>query len=201
MERVISAASGAALTAQQREEQIQANAALDTTRGRPDAWMIGLQIMARSADGTAQVFALSLLRTYLSTGARNAAGDDSSRTNVACIRENLLAFIGSNVAATNLPSYPPIYIVNSIATVLALCIKIEFPSLWPSAFHDMLAIGSSTDSGLELTVRVLVDVVIEIVQYDVQRSKAEVTLNSAIKDHMRSTTIGAFYQMEPLHPV
>ena len=69
---------------------------------------------------------------------------------------------------------------------MALLIKLLFPESWPSAFSDFLAVGRESTAGLDLVVRVICDLEVEVVMFSEGRGKQEVIHNVLIKDAMRA---------------
>jgi Exportin 1-like protein len=65
-------------------------------------------------------------------------------------------------------------------------IKLLFPESWPLAFSDLLAVGRESTAGLDLVVRVICDLEVEVVMFSEGRGKQEVIHNVLIKDAMRA---------------
>ena len=89
----------------------------------------------------------------------------------------------------------PAFILNNLVTVITLLIKMLFPENWVSAFTDLLEVGSGRTAGLDLAVRVICDLEVEVVMFSEGRSKMEVTRNVMIKDAMRSGSSSIVKQM------
>lgn len=100
------------------------------------------------------------------------------------IREAVWAWTANSVSS-NFPI--PVFILNNLVTVLTLLVKLEFPESWSTAFSDLLTIGSSNTAGLDLTVRVICDLEVEVVMFKEGRGRDEVTHNVIIKDAMRAS--------------
>lgn len=79
----------------------------------------------------------------------------------------------------------PVFILNNLVTVLTLLIKLQFPESWSTAFHDLLDVGRGCVAGLDLAVRVICDLEVEVVMFNENRGKGEVSRNVLIKDTMR----------------
>ena len=98
------------------------------------------------------------------------------------VRDALWAWTTAHVAQN---AAIPTFILNNVVTVLTLLIKRDFPERWPSAFHDVLAVGGSTTAGLDLAVRILADLEVEVVMFAEGRTKEEIAHNTRIKDVVR----------------
>jgi hypothetical protein len=81
----------------------------------------------------------------------------------------------------------PVFILNNLVTVLTLLIKLQFPESWPSAFTELLVVGRSGTAGLDLAVRVICDLEVEVVMFSEGRGRDEVAHNVLIKDAMRAS--------------
>ena len=81
----------------------------------------------------------------------------------------------------------PVFILNNLVTVLTLLIKLQFPESWTTAFADLLEVGRGSTAGLDLTVRVICDLEVEVVMFSEGRGKGEIAHNILIKDAMQLT--------------
>jgi hypothetical protein len=79
--------------------------------------------------------------------------------------------------------------MNNIANIITLCIKCDFPEKWSTAFEDLLSLGDLGWAGVDLAIRVIADLEIEVVMFSESRSPREIAHNTAIKDAMRSGVI------------
>ena len=76
------------------------------------------------------------------------------------------------------------FIINNLVSIVTLCIKIDYPEKWPSAFNDLLLFQDSS-KGIEFIINVLFEFDIEVVEYKLERSQKEMAHNTVIKDRMR----------------
>ena len=100
------------------------------------------------------------------------------------IREAVWAWT-INSLTQNVPI--PVFILNNLVTVLTLLIKLQFPESWTTAFADLLEVGRGSTAGLDLTVRVICDLEVEVVMFSEGRGKGEIAHNILIKDAMRAS--------------
>jgi len=160
----------------------QANAMLDSLRHASDRWTLGLKCFFDSTSDTAKLFGLSLIRDYLSRAGCSPEVMEHRRT----IRENVLRWSASSVVSgMQIPSF----IMNSVVTILTLGIKFEYPRQWPSAFDDILPLAETGPHGLDLVVRVLSELEVEVVMFTEQRTDEEKRNNTMIKDSMRASPV------------
>jgi hypothetical protein len=194
------------LSVQPDERRVTATQILDTLRASDDRWDIGLQLFFKGSSDTAKFFGLSLVRDYLDS----SVGTERRKT----IRDAMLEWIRNVIVlpetqdghAAKGSGRPPNYLVNNVASVLTLCVKHDYPEIWPEAFDDIMKLGNSCISGLDITVRILKDLDVEVVtasqeggtaassagaagslisQQNSARRK-EISHNTAIKDAMRN---------------
>jgi exportin-T len=111
--------------------QAQATAFCDGVRSSPDGWRLALALFrSPEVNSHAKFFALSLLQSRLGAG-EGAALHPAARLEV---RVGLLQWIGDGLAAQE-----P-FIRTKLAVVLALCVKCDYPEVWPTAFAELLAL-------------------------------------------------------------
>ena len=160
----------------------QANAMLDSLRHASDRWTLGLKCFFESTSDTAKLFGLSLIRDYLSRAGCSQEVMDYRRT----IRENMLRWSTSSVVSgMQIPSF----IMNSVVTILTLGIKFEYPRQWPGAFEDLLPLAETGPHGVDLVVRILSELEVEVVMFTEQRTDEEKRNNTMIKDNMRASPV------------
>ncbi len=93
----------------------------------------------------------------------------------------LLKILSENISVPN-------YIINNVASIVTLSIKNDYPELWPTAFVELLQLGSNHSfNGVEVVIRVLNDLDHEVVMFNEGRTKSEIAHNVLIKDTMRQT--------------
>ena len=168
--RAIDLSAGPTAAEPQRSE---ATLFLDKVRALPDCHALALQILSGSSPAATLhlLFALSLLRSHL------GSVHHSSESRLV-VRQALLHRL-SDLHALD------VAVVNNLANVLTMCIKWDYPELWPEAFDTLLAIAPLSLAGTSLMVRVLAELELEVVVFDEKRSSEEAAHNRVIKDEMR----------------
>ena len=154
----------------------------------PDRWSVGLKLFFEGRSELSRFFGLSLVRDFLSSAfcpssASYAAHAQSPILVYNSIRDAIWAWTVGNLSQR---TPIPLFILNNLVTVLTLLIKLQFPESWPTAFSDLLEVGSGSTTGLDLAVRVICDLEVEVVMYSEGRGKAEIAHNVLIKDAMRA---------------
>ena len=118
---------------------------------------------------------------------------DGSVEAVKQIRESILMFVKDCIEQSIGQTTWPIdgFIVNNLVAIVTLCIKIECPETWSTAFTDlmMLASGEGNVNGLSFGVSVLDEMEVEVVEFSSERSQREIQHNTVIKDFIREGTI------------
>lgn len=156
---------------------------LDQVRVSPDRWNVGLSLFFDAKSEVARFFGLSLVRDYMSTLDPAATTETIRQT----IRDAMKTWL-HRVLSQNLPV--PNYIVNNVASIVTLCIKNDYPELWPNAFSELLQIGHAYSfNGIDVVVRVLNDLEVEVIMFNEGRTKSEIAHNVLIKDTMRATNV------------
>ncbi|CAN1827329.1 PSD [Linum perenne] len=84
----------------------------------------------------------------------------------------------------------PAFIKNKLAQVLVTLIYLEYPSVWPSVFVDMLPKLSKGAPVIDMFCRVLNSLDDELISLDYTRSSEEMSVASRVKDAMRQQCIG-----------
>lgn len=154
---------------------------LDQLRGDPIRWSIGLSLFFDGSTALSKFFGLSLIREYMSSN--GGAPPVAERQKV---RDAMMAWLGTHGANV---SCVESYVINSIVTIVTLAIKHDFPELWPTAFADILTFGQRGINELDITIRVLSELEVEVVVYNESRSKQEVAHNTIVKDAIRAGPI------------
>ena len=174
---------------------------LDHIRTTPDRWSTGLKLFFEAQGDISKFFGLTLVRDYLSSSSSSSASststssskgtavgsDEGSNEPQAPIRKAIRdAVMGwSGVVSSGSSSTIPPFLLNNVVSILTLCIKLDYPEHWPTAFEDVLTLATRGYAGLDLVVRLLVEMGVEIVEFNVYRSPREIAHNVVIKDAMR----------------
>jgi hypothetical protein len=154
---------------------------LNQLRGDPIRWSIGLSLFFEGSTPLSKFFGLSLIREYMSSN-----GGIPPVVERQQIREAMMSWLQANAGnQTGVESY----VVNNIVTIVTLAIKHDFPELWPNAFSDVLAFGQKGINELDITIRVLTELEVEVVMFNEARSKAEIAHNIIVKDAIRAGPI------------
>ena len=151
---------------------------MDQVRNASNRGSIGLELFFSSNIAIAKFFALSLVRDYLVSCNTNDINSES----IQIIKDSVLNFLMNifKVSNENLDKF----IINNLVSIVTLCIKIDYPEKWPSAFNDLLLFQDSS-KGIEFIINVLFEFDIEVVEYKLERSQKEMAHNTVIKDRMR----------------
>lgn len=172
--RAVDLSSGSSTATE--HERYQATLYLETLKNHYENHIIGMQLFITlehcQKSLVPMLFALQLIRCHLSMY------QHTPQTR-ASVRQVLMQQFQLHHA-----SIDPL-IGNSIANNLALCIKHDYPELWPSAFEDVFYFTSLSLNGMQLVVNILSELDHEVVMYNDKRSPNEVTHNMIIKDEMR----------------
>ncbi|XP_068163534.1 exportin-T isoform X2 [Antennarius striatus] len=102
------------------------------------------------------------------------------------IRETLMKWLEQQLVSSH-PEQP--FVRNKAAQVLALTFVLEYPSLWPEFFFDLLALVGLTPQGVDLYLRTLMAIDAEVVDRDILHSPEETRRNTLIKDSMREQCV------------
>lgn len=157
---------------------------LDQLNAAPDRWSIGLRLFFESNDGISKFYGLRLVRDFLSSSSLSSVAPEIRSQ----IKNSLMVFIQDSLKTDRILE---LFIKNSLVTIVTLCIKFDFPELWPTAFVDILSlarIGSSAFSsvaGLDIAVGILSELDVEVVAYNIDRTQEEVAHNIVVKDALR----------------
>ncbi|KAG1677608.1 hypothetical protein FOA52_010389 [Chlamydomonas sp. UWO 241] len=89
----------------------------------------------------------------------------------------------------DLKAGPAPFLRNKLAQALVAVLQFEFPSVWPSFFHDLVSALGAGEGLVDMFCRVLVAVDEDLVTLDIPRSQDESKLSMRIKDSMREHSI------------
>lgn len=167
--RAIDVSAGPLAGEPQRSE---ATLFLERVKALPDCHSLALQMLSGGSGTTLHLlFALHLLRSHLGS-------EHHSPESRLLVRQTLLHRLPDLLALD-------VAVVNNLANVLTMCIKLDYPELWPEAFDHLLSIAPLSLAGTSLMVRVLAELELEVVVFDERRSAAEIAHNRVVKDEMR----------------
>uniref|UniRef100_A0A8C2D587 Exportin-T n=1 Tax=Cyprinus carpio TaxID=7962 RepID=A0A8C2D587_CYPCA len=107
------------------------------------------------------------------------------------IRETLMKWLQAQLMNVH-PEKP--FIRNKAAQVLALTFVMEYLTLWPKFFFDILNLVGLNLNGVDIYLRTLMAVDAEVVDRDILHSPEETRRNILIKDTMREQCIPALVE-------
>uniref|UniRef100_A0A673G471 Exportin-T n=1 Tax=Sinocyclocheilus rhinocerous TaxID=307959 RepID=A0A673G471_9TELE len=107
------------------------------------------------------------------------------------IRETLMKWLQAQLMNVH-PEKP--FIRNKAAQVLALTFVMEFLTLWPKFFFDILNLVGLNSNGVDIYLRTLMAIDAEVVDRDILHSPEETRRNILIKDTMREQCIPALVE-------
>lgn len=102
------------------------------------------------------------------------------------IRESLMKWLQCQLIN---PQPEKSFIRNKAAQVLALTFVMEYLTLWPKFFFDILSLVGSNIHGVDIYLRTLMAIDAEVVDRDIMHSPEETRRNILIKDTMREQCI------------
>lgn len=107
------------------------------------------------------------------------------------IRETLMKWLQTQLMNVH-PEKP--FIRNKAAQVFALTFVMEYLTLWPKFFFDVLALVGLNPNGVDIYLRTLMAIDAEVVDRDILHSPEETRRNTLIKDGMREQCIPALVE-------
>uniref|UniRef100_A0A3B4DM72 Exportin-T n=1 Tax=Pygocentrus nattereri TaxID=42514 RepID=A0A3B4DM72_PYGNA len=107
------------------------------------------------------------------------------------IRETLMKWLQLQLMSTQ--SEKP-FIKNKAAQVFALTFIMEYLTVWPKFFFDLLSLVGLSPHGLDIYLRTLMAIDAEVVDRDILHSPEETRRNTLIKDSMRENCIPALVE-------
>lgn len=107
------------------------------------------------------------------------------------IRETLMKWLQAQLMNVH-PEKP--FIRNKVAQVLALTFVVEYLTLWPKFFFDILGLVGLNPNGVDIYLRTLMAIDAEVVDRDILHSPEETRRNTLIKDTMREQCIPALVE-------
>lgn len=102
------------------------------------------------------------------------------------IRDSLMKWLQCQLLS---PQPEKSFIRNKAAQVLALTFVMEYLTLWPKFFFDILSLVGSNPHGVDIYLRTLMAIDAEVVDRDIMHSPEETRRNVLIKDTMREQCI------------
>ncbi|KAL7867607.1 hypothetical protein SRHO_G00089910 [Serrasalmus rhombeus] len=107
------------------------------------------------------------------------------------IRETLMKWLQLQLMSAQ--SEKP-FIKNKAAQVFALTFIMEYLTVWPKFFFDLLSLVGLSPHGLDIYLRTLMAIDAEVVDRDILHTPEETRRNTLIKDSMRENCIPALVE-------
>ncbi|KAL7857762.1 hypothetical protein AOLI_G00178640 [Acnodon oligacanthus] len=107
------------------------------------------------------------------------------------IRETLMKWLQLQLMSAQ--SEKP-FIKNKAAQVFALTFIMEYLTVWPKFFFDLLSLVGLSPHGLDIYLRTLMAIDAEVVDRDILHTPEETRRNTLIKDSMRESCIPALVE-------
>lgn len=155
-----------------------------------------MRLFLETQNEMGRFFGLSLVRDWMQCELAQSQSAPTISTAREQIRRTMMAWLNdllqqvTKSATTNIASSVPYYLLSNAVSVVTLSIKFDFPAFWPTAFTELLQLGYTHGiPGIDLVVRVLKELEVEVVMFSETRSKAEVAQNTVVKDAMRESSI------------
>ncbi|KAE8281121.1 Exportin-T Exportin(tRNA) tRNA exportin [Larimichthys crocea] len=148
-----------------------------------DAWEVCAEALAKGIynDDHVKFFCFQVLEHQIKF---RHAGLSAAQQQL--IRETLMKWLQCQLMNTH-PEKP--FIRNKAAQVLALTFVMEYVTLWPKFFFDILSLVGLNPHGVDIYLRTLMAIDAEVVDRDILHSPEETRRNTLIKDTMREQCI------------
>lgn len=148
-----------------------------------DAWEVCAEALAKGIynDDHVKFFCFQVLEHQIKF--RHAG---LSAVQQQLIRETLMKWLQCQLM-NNQPEKP--FIRNKAAQVFALTFVMEYLTLWPKFFFDILSLVGLNPHGVDIYLRTLMAIDAEVVDRDILHSPEETRRNTLIKDTMREQCI------------
>lgn len=98
------------------------------------------------------------------------------------IRDTMMTWLQTQTVRDT-PEKP--FVRNKAAQIFSLLFISEYPATWPKFFFDVLSVVGSAPGGVDLYLRILVAIDVEVVDREILHTPEEARRNILIKDHMR----------------
>jgi len=171
---------------QTREElKVQVNNYLRELEASDLAWKYGLELFLSSKVEHARYYGISRVKDVLNDASRYMA---LSMEDKLLLREALMKWIHQAVA--NRFADERMYIQNTLAVILALMVKREYPKSWSNPFEQFLLFANVNSHGASLFLKVLEYISDQVVsQFTELQSKDDITIGITVRDQMRESSI------------
>ncbi|XP_038565370.1 exportin-T isoform X2 [Micropterus salmoides] len=148
-----------------------------------DAWEVCAEALAKGIynDDHVKFFCFQVLEHQIKF---RHAGLSAAQQQL--IRETLMKWLQCQLMNAH-PEKP--FIRNKAAQVFALTFVMEYLTLWPKFFFDILSLVGLNPHGVDIYLRTLMAIDAEVVDRDILHSPEETRRNTLIKDGMREQCI------------
>lgn len=148
-----------------------------------DAWEVCAEALAKGiySDDHVKFFCFQVLEHQIKYRHAGLSGVQQQ-----LIRETLMKWLQCQLMNAQ-PEKP--FIRNKAAQVFALTFVMEYLTLWPKFFFDILSLVGLSPHGVDIYLRTLMAIDAEVVDRDILHSPEETRRNSLIKDSMREQCI------------
>ncbi|XP_016889997.1 exportin-T isoform X2 [Cynoglossus semilaevis] len=148
-----------------------------------DAWEVCAEALAKGIynDDHVKFFCFQVLEHQIKF---RHAGLSAAQQQL--IRETLMKWLQCQLMNVQ-PEKP--FIKNKAAQVFALTFVMEYLTLWPKFFFDILSLVGLNPHGIDIYLRTLMAIDGEVVDRDIMHSPEETRRNTLIKDSMREQCI------------
>ncbi|XP_068442409.1 exportin-T [Clinocottus analis] len=161
----------------------RAMAYFEQLKASQDAWEVCAEAVANGlySDDHVKFFCFQVLEHQIKF---RHAGLSAAQQQL--IREALMKWLQSQLMSAQ-PEKP--FIRNKAAQVFALTFIMEYLTLWPKFFFDVLSLVGLNPHGVDIYLRTLMAIDAEVVDRDILHRPDETRRNTLIKDHMREQCI------------
>lgn len=126
-------------------------------------------------------FCLQVCEHFIKTNYQNASMEDAT-----AMKSFVMTCIGME---SNEASHSKTFIRNKLAQLASLVFVNDFPERWPQFFHDLMTCLASGPLAVDMYLRILQAVQMEVVDRDISHSSDEVQRNTLLKDAMREMCV------------
>lgn len=191
LESLVQQSSIPCTSQEQLEMQQRAVHTIELIRCSEASGEMGLSLFFHSTDEVVRFTGLSLMREYL----KRCPFTDAYIDQIVKIRDDIYGWMQNSVQCQ---AAMPSYVKNNMISVLTLLIRHLYKANhWETAFIDLMQLGSCSASssnavnilGLELVLGIFDEVTVEVIEFNENRTKEEVTRNCEVKDYMRVTNV------------
>jgi hypothetical protein len=124
--------------------------------------------------------AFLVLRDYL-----RSFTEQSHSSQRLYIRQSITTWVRETLSSNNSSERVEPYALNSVANILTLCLKNDYPENWASAFDEILSFSDYGWMGITLSTRIIAELDVEVVMFSESRTQNEINHNRIVKDAMR----------------